>query len=215
MRKLIFLSEKNRARYLKIVTPVGNLLNRLGIHPNILSILGLLLSIAAGIIYSFGWFFWGSWVVVLAGISDTLDGQLARDSGKGSNFGAFFDSTLDRYSDLFILMGPVLYFSGGSTHSSDPWGVLFGIMAMAGSFMVSYSRARAEGLGLDCRIGLMQRPERMTLLVIGSLLGSIPIVGLLFLKATLLVLAVSTHFTAIHRMIYVRRKNVLRENQVR
>jgi len=87
-------------------------------------------------------------------------------------------------------------------------------MAMAGSFMVSYSRARAEGLGFECRIGLMQRPERMTLLVLGSLLGSIPIIGMIFMKMTLLVLALSTNFTAIHRMVYVRKKNLSKENQV-
>jgi len=224
MERFELLSEKNRARYLKIVTPVGHFLNRFGFHPHILSIMGLLLSIAAGIVYCAGNFFWASWVVVLAGISDTLDGQLARDSGKGSEFGAFFDSTLDRYGEMFLLMGLVLFFSGGSaffrgeqgapTHSHDPWAVLFGVMAMAGSFMVSYSRARAEGLGFECRIGLMQRPERMTLLVLGSLLGSIPIIGMIFMKMTLLVLALSTNFTAIHRMVYVRKKNLAKENQV-
>ena len=86
-------------------------------------------------------------------------------------------------------------------------------LAIIGSFMVSYTRARAEAHGLECKIGLMQRPERITLLIIGSLLGSIPVIGLILIKCTLLVLALLTNFTAIHRIIHVRNQ-MLRENQV-
>ena len=86
-------------------------------------------------------------------------------------------------------------------------------MAMIGSFMVSYTRARAEALGVDCKVGLMQRPERITLLIVGSLLGSIPVIGLWLIQCTLLVLALLTNFTAIHRIIHVRNQ-MLRENQV-
>jgi CDP-diacylglycerol--glycerol-3-phosphate 3-phosphatidyltransferase len=86
-------------------------------------------------------------------------------------------------------------------------------MAMAGSFMVSYSRARAEGLGIDCKVGLMQRPERILLLIIGSLLGPVPKVGPLLLQFSLLILAVSSNVTAIHRIIHVSKK-ILKENQV-
>jgi CDP-diacylglycerol--glycerol-3-phosphate 3-phosphatidyltransferase len=215
--------EKNKERYLRIITPLRKVLTRLGVHPNILSIAGLILSIVAGFVYSTGSFFWAAWIVVLAGTCDALDGELARQTGKNNRFGAFFDSALDRYSDGFMLMGLGWYFAGGpillgaegegTVGVQSPWVVVFIIMAMAGSFMVSYTRARAEALGLDCKIGLMQRPERITLLIIGSLLGSIPVVGPMFIKATLLVLAVSTNITAIHRIIHVRNQ-FLRENQV-
>ncbi|UCF56944.1 MAG: CDP-alcohol phosphatidyltransferase family protein [Deltaproteobacteria bacterium] len=215
--------EKNKERYLRIITPLRKVLTRLGVHPNILSIAGLILSIVAGFVYSTGSFFWAAWIVVLAGTCDALDGELARQTGKNSRFGAFFDSALDRYSDGFILIGLGWYFAGGpmllgaqgkgTVGVQSPWVVVFIIMAMAGSFMVSYTRARAEALGLDCKIGLMQRPERITLLIIGSLLGSVPVVGPMFIKATLLVLAVSTNITAIHRIIHVRNQ-FLRENQV-
>ena len=210
MDELVFISEKNRARYLKIITPVGNLLGRLGVHPPILSIAGLTLSVLAGFVYGMGSFFWGAWVVVLAGICDTLDGQLARETGKDSNFGAFFDSTLDRYSDMFILMGLAWHFSGGPVFiegkntENSPWAVIFIVMVMAGSYMVSYTRARAEGLGVECKIGLMQRPERITLLIIGSLLGSIPMIGPLIMKCALLILAITSNFTALHRIYHVR-----------
>jgi CDP-diacylglycerol--glycerol-3-phosphate 3-phosphatidyltransferase len=222
MVEFVFLSEKNKERYLRIITPLRKALTRLGVHPNILSITGLILSVVAGFVYSLGSFFWAAWIVVLAGTCDALDGELARQTAKNSRFGAFFDSTLDRYSDGFILMGLGWYFAGGplllgsggeaSVGNQSPLAVVLIILAMAGSFMVSYTRARAEALGLECKVGLMQRPERITLLVIGSLLGSIPVIGLIFVKVTLLILALSTNITAIHRMIHVRNQ-FLRENQ--
>lgn len=223
MTEFIFISQKNRRRYLRIIEPMGNLLARIGVHPHVLSVTGLILSIMAGLVYSTGTFFWAAWVVALAGTCDALDGVLARRTNKNSTFGAFFDSALDRYSDGFILMGLAWYFAGGpilfESHEQaivsfqSPWAVVCIIMAIAGSFMVSYTRARAEALGLDCRVGLMQRPERLTLLILGSLLGAIPAIGLILIKSTLLVLALLSNFTAIQRIIYVRNQ-LLRENEV-
>jgi CDP-diacylglycerol--glycerol-3-phosphate 3-phosphatidyltransferase len=215
MAPSVLISEKNRARYLKIIEPIGNLFARAGIHPNILSMSGLVLSLLAGLIYSQGSFFWAAWVVVLAGTCDTLDGHIARQNNKHSSFGAFFDSTLDRYSDIFLFIGLAYHFSGGQAFlgffgntatkvDPSPWTVLVIVMAVAGSFMVSYTRARAEGLGLECKKGLMQRPERIILLIIGSLLGVIPVMGSLLLKLSLLLLAVSTNLTAIYRIMLVR-----------
>ena len=147
-------------------------------------------------------------------LRDTLDGMLARSSGKETSFGAFFDSVLDRYGDTFILMGLAWVFSGGPlllrTQSAgmssiqSPVTVFFISMAIIGSFTVSYTRARANGLGITYKIGLMQRSGRIVLLTIGSLLGSVPHIGLLLMKATLFILALSTNITAIQRMKYVR-----------
>ena len=177
MKKIVFINDKYRTMYYKIMNPVGGFISKTGIPPNMITILGLILSALAGFIYSTGSFFWAAWVVVLAGICDTLDGTIARSSGKGTAFGAFFDSSLDRYSDMFILVGLVWVFSGGpslwlspgmdESSLQSPITVLFIIMAMIGSFMVSYTRARAEALGVDCKVGLMQRTERVVLLVIG------------------------------------------------
>jgi CDP-diacylglycerol--glycerol-3-phosphate 3-phosphatidyltransferase len=155
-------------------------------------------------------------VLVLAGTCDALDGQLARQAGKDSLFGAFFDSTLDRFSEVFIFLGLAWHFSGGAVlfevkagnpaTSQSPVAVLLIILAIAGSFMVSYTRARAEGVGVNCTVGLMQRPERIILLIIGSLVASIPVIGQLVMKLTLLVLAVLSNVTALHRMIYVKKE---------
>lgn len=214
MTEFKLLSEKNRLRYLKVITPIGNFLARIGIHPNVLSVCGLIFSLIAGVMYGLGLFFLASFVVILAGVCDTLDGQLARQTGKNSKFGAFFDSTLDRYSDLSLLIGMAWFFSGykgllgfnghSITSDSHPWTILFIILAMTGSFMVSYSRARAEGLGLECNIGFMQRPERILLIILGSLLSVIPGIGYFIIKITLFILALSTNITAIHRILYVR-----------
>jgi CDP-diacylglycerol--glycerol-3-phosphate 3-phosphatidyltransferase len=218
------ISTKNRERYFKIVGPVADVFARAGIHPNILSIAGLLLSIAAGLIYCHGSFFWAAWVVVLAGICDTLDGSIARQTNKKSDFGAFFDSTLDRYSDMFLFIGLAYYFAGGrpfvmplqagAAAEVSPWTVTAIIFAISGSFMVSYTRARAEGLGMECKAGMMQRPERITLLVIGSLLGSIPVVGILLLQLTLLALAVSTNLTAAYRIMFIKNR-MFRDEQAK
>ena len=224
MTEFVFISEKNRARYLRIIAPLGKFLAKLGVHPNILSITGFALSVVAGIIYSAGSFFWAAWVVVLAGTCDALDGQIARRTNKTSSFGAFFDSTLDRYSDMFLFVGLAYYFSGGVVpvglpdpgigRVTSPWTVVIIILAIVGSFMVSYTRARAEGLGLECKKGMMQRPERITLLVIGSLLGSIPKVGPVLLTITLLILAISSNLTALFRVFFIR-DQLLRNNQVK
>lgn len=220
MVRFVFIHDKNRDRYLRIITPVGKFFARAGIHPNTISITGLILSAVAGFIYSSGAFFWAAWVVVAAGICDTLDGLIARQAKKGSIFGAFFDSALDRYGDMFLFLGLAYYFSGGENHlmshhpqshgGTHPWTVLILFLAVAGSFMVSYARARAEGLGIECRGGMMQRPERMVLLIIGSLLGAIPGIGEIMLKGVLLILAISTHLTAVYRIIAVR-KQILKE----
>jgi len=222
MAEFVFLSERNRERYLQIISPAGKFMARLGIHPNILSLAGLVLSVFSGLIYSTGSFFWGAWVLVLAGTCDALDGQLARQAGKDSLFGAFFDSTLDRFSEVFIFLGLAWHFSGGavfwdikagnSANFQSPVAVLFIILAIAGSFMVSYTRARAEGLGVSCKVGLMQRPERIILLIIGSLVASIPVIGQFVIKLTLLLLAVLSNVTALHRMIYVK-KELLRKTR--
>lgn len=222
MAEFVFLPDKTKERYLRLIGPVGNLFARLGVHPNALSITGLILSIAAGLVYSTGSFFWGAWVVVVAGTCDALDGRLARQTEKSSRFGAFLDSTLDRFGEMFVFLGLAWHFSGGAaiihtqganpSHAQSPTAVIFIILAISGSFMVSYTRARAEGLGLECKVGWMQRPERVVLLIIGSLLASIPVVGHFIMVLTLLLLAILANVTAVQRVYHVRRQ-VVTENR--
>lgn len=211
MPQFVFLSETNRQRYLRIISPLGNCFLRAGVHPNILSVLGLVFSLFAGFLYSSGSFFWAGWVVVLSGTCDVLDGQLARESGKASRFGAFFDSTLDRFGEIFMFLGLAWYFAGGRWTQEggggdleSPWTVFLVLLALAGSLMVSYTKARSEALGVECKVGWMQRPERITLLIIGSLLGALPVLGELLVKTTLFLLAVLSNITAVQRIWHVK-----------
>lgn len=222
MAEFVFLSEKTKERYLRVIGPLGNLFARLGVHPNALSIAGLILSMLAGLVYSTGSFFWGAWVLALAGVCDSLDGRLARQTEKSSRFGAFLDSTLDRFGEMFVFLGLGWHFAGGTalvetgadpSRSQSPAAVIFIILAIAGSFMVSYTRARAEGLGVDCKVGWMQRPERVVLLIIGSLLASIPVVGHFIIVLTLLLLAILANATAVQRVYHVR-KQLVAESRV-
>lgn len=197
MPPLTHIRDSIRERYIRTVGPVGRALGRLGVTPDWISATGLVLSACAGLLYGSGSLFWGAWVLALAGVCDTLDGQVARQYGTGSRFGAFLDSTLDRY-------GEVAVFAGLAWHFSDGIGLILVVMALSGSLMVSYTRARAEGLGMECSSGWMQRPERIVLLVIGSLAGALQAVGPALMKLTLLILAVLTHFTALQRILHVR-----------
>ncbi len=217
MREFVLLSEKNRGRYMAMIEPLSGILARTGLHPNALTWAGLVLSGAAGCVYATGSFFWGGCLVVFAGTCDVLDGETARRTGKSSPFGAFLDSTLDRFGEALILLGLAWCFSGGLRIGDGPGGlrpadlhsplaVALVFLAMTGSFLVSYTRARAEGLGAKCKKGFMQRPERMILLVVGSLLGAIPVVGIAVLKIALVILAIGANWTAVQRIIYVRKQ---------
>lgn len=208
MKEISNFREKSKQRFLRVTAPVCRFLSQLGVNPNLLSFTGLLLSMGAGFVYSGGFFFWGGLVLIVAGICDVLDGQMARQTGKLSPFGAFFDSVIDRFSEMFIFLGFAWYFSGLSADAPSvipgAWVVLIAVFALSGSFMVSYTRARAEGLGMDCQVGWMQRPERIAILVIGSLLGGLPTVGHFIMTGTLLLIAVLSNYTAVQRILYVK-----------
>jgi CDP-diacylglycerol--glycerol-3-phosphate 3-phosphatidyltransferase len=215
-----FLTEASRERYRRLIDPLANLFARFHMHPNTLSLLGLVLSGLAALLYGTAHFFFAAWIVVGAGTCDVLDGELARITGKTSRFGAFFDSTLDRFSEIFLFLGLAWYFSGGhhalsvgngeTGTAASPVTVLFIVLALGGSFMVSYTRARAEGLGIECKTGFMQRPERMVLLIISSLLASLPAVGVWIMKLSLFLMALLSMLTALQRVIHVR-KQLLKE----
>ncbi len=172
-----------------IVTPLA----RSGITPNMLTVMGLLLSLFTAAVIAPGHFVAGGALLLLAGIFDTFDGALARLTGKSSVFGAFFDSTLDRIAEAGIGLGLLWYYTAhGSTVGTT---LLY--LVIVGSLMTSYARARAEGLGLECKVGLMARPERVIALGIGLLLG--PTVTLWVLA----LLAVTTWMTVLQRIVHI------------
>ena len=177
-----------------VLRPLARLLIRVGFRPDWLTLLGLLLNLVATVAFATGCFRWASLFVFMGGACDVLDGQVAREGRSETKFGALLDSTTDRYSEIFIYFGLGVYLVGVKA-----WlvcAVLF--FALAGSLMVSYVRARAEGLGEDCKVGFMQRPERLVLLCTGSLFGY---EGLVFVLVTL---AVTTNYTVFERLAHIR-----------
>lgn len=177
-----------------IAEPVARLVAKTGVHPNAVTLFGFILNAGAAWVLATGHFLIGGFLVLFAGVFDLLDGALARVTGKGTIFGALLDSTIDRYSEAVLLFGLLIYFA----RRHDTTEVILIFAAIAGSMLISYIRARAEGLGLDAEVGIMRRTLRICTLALGLLINQV----LIFLW----ILAILTHFTAWHRLFYVWRR---------
>jgi CDP-diacylglycerol--glycerol-3-phosphate 3-phosphatidyltransferase len=179
------------------VQPLAVALARAGIQANWLTYLGFVLNVLVAVVVAEGWLSVGGALFLIVNALDFLDGAVARAAGTAGAFGAFLDSVLDRYSEAVVFVGLIVWFS----KADDTFAVIVTALALAGSFMVSYCRARAEGLGLDCEVGLLQRPERIVVLGIGLMLSEYthPLV----LIAVLVALAILTNVTAYQRMHHV------------
>lgn len=174
----------------------ARLLVRLGFTPNALTVIGLLLNGVVALVLISGNPILGGVLVLFANAFDMLDGAVARISGQGSRFGAFFDSTLDRYAEAVTYLGVMAWlFSLG-----DGSTLLAAYLAIIGSLMVSYARARAEGLGVHGEVGWLPRPERIVLLAVGLIFHHYLLAPVLWL------LAVLTNYTALQRILYARRE---------
>ena len=160
------------------------------IHPNALTFIGLLINIFAAYLFSRGKFFSAGLVVIGAGLFDMVDGRVARATDQVTRFGGFFDSVVDRYSDLALFMGLLVYYASINRF----FYIVLTAIVMTGSVMVSYTRARAECTIPKCKVGFLERPERVVLIIIGALFGR--------MAAVLWVIAVLSNLTVIHRMIY-------------
>jgi CDP-diacylglycerol---glycerol-3-phosphate 3-phosphatidyltransferase len=169
---------------------IVNFLSRFHVNPNILTFTGVVISFWAAWNFGYGEFVRGALIVILAGLFDMLDGEVARVTRSVTRFGAFYDSVIDRYSDIILLQGLVVWYA-----RQDRLGyvVLVGIVLM-GSILTSYSRSRAECLIPTCKVGFMERPERVVLLIIGGLAGR--------MEAVLWVLAILGNWTVINRIYY-------------
>lgn len=189
-----------------IIEPIARTLARLGIPPNVITVIGFVLSIGVGVILALGHIRWGGVCIILAAIFDALDGTLARIVGRTSRFGAFLDSTMDRLSEAVILLGLLFWYTRLGAREE----ILLIYATIVGSTMVSYTRARAESLGLNCKIGLLTRMERTIVLTAGLLLNQV--------RIALWVMAILTNFTALQRMFYVwratRQEDREREEQI-
>lgn len=177
---------------------VADLFVALKFTPNALTVLALLFGVGAGVMFALERPGWAALMIFLCGLFDMLDGKVAAKTNTTSDFGAIFDSTLDRYSEFFIYMGLAYYFRDG-------WVLWVPFFTFLGSTMVSYTRARAEGLGIECKIGVMQRAERMVLLLLGTILGIAFNIFDPLMAGILLFIAVISNFTALQRTFYVRK----------
>ncbi len=189
----------------RIIDPVTRRLVRSGVHPNALTTAGFVTTVAAGLMYGQDHVRWAGLLVLLGGAFDIFDGRVARLSGLASKFGSFYDSTLDRISEIVVYIGLLSLYNQYQTDLQDI-GMIYAIMlAMGGSLMISYTRARAAALGLDCSVGLMQRAERVVLLGAGSLAFGLMWDGLV-LSTVIVIVAVLTNVTAIHRIYWVYKR---------
>jgi len=178
--------------------PVVEVLSSLGVTPMMVTLFGLILSVGGAIFAARGSLLVSGVILLVAGLCDTLDGSLARLQGSVSTFGAFIDSTGDRIMELFYFGAFIFYFLG-----RGPFGVFMifvVLVALSGSMLTSYVRARAEGLGLECRVGWLERPERIAALVVGLLLGRVMLVVAILFIAVMSVITVAQRVTHVKRI---------------
>jgi len=187
----------------RVLDSIVNLLASLRVHPNILTLIGLVINIFAMVLFAKGIFMWGALVVVFAGIFDIVDGEVARRTKRVTKFGAFFDSVIDRYSDVLLLLGLIIWYA--KIHRIFYVG-LTGLV-LIGSVLTSYTRARAESLIPACKVGFLERPERIVLLIIGGLGDR--------MAAVLWVMAILSNWTVSQRIWYTWRELSAAERQQR
>ena len=181
------------ARYFEL--PAAAALSRVGLGPNAVTLLGLAIAGVSAYFIAVGNLLAGGAVLLASGVFDMLDGALARSTGKATRFGALLDSVVDRLSEALVLLGLLLHY----TQRGPEWGTALVYAALVGSLMVSYLRARSEGLGIECKVGLMQRPERVVALGVGLIVGHwLPEATL----AVLGVIAALTLFTMCQRLAH-------------
>ena len=187
-RRLIPVSFQNG--FVNLLTPLIRILTKWGINPNSFTLAGLIITLMAAVAFIMGHLRLGGFLILLGGLCDTIDGSLARFANKATHFGAMFDSAVDRYSEFVMFFGIVVYFVMLKNYPTS----VVAFFALCGSIMVSYSRAKAESLGFDSRVGIMQRPERIVFLGLGALIhpGA--------LKLAIWLVAIFANFTALQRI---------------
>jgi CDP-diacylglycerol--glycerol-3-phosphate 3-phosphatidyltransferase len=191
----------------RILNGIVRQLARLNPNPNMLSVIGLGINIFAALLYGYGWFFYAGLVMIFANIFDMLDGRVARLTGRVTKFGAFLDSSLDRLSDMIVFLGIIIFYSRDTEYHSTLYAALTGA-ALIGSVMVSYTSARAESLIPKCDVGFLRRPERVVLLILGSLTvwpeSNHPLLNKM--PATIWLMAVLSYWTFGHRLYHTWRQ---------
>jgi CDP-diacylglycerol---glycerol-3-phosphate 3-phosphatidyltransferase len=188
--------------YLRLMEPIAAVLIKLGISANALTTIGTLSTVIGGVAFAFGYMHAGGFIIGLTAIADALDGIVARRTGQVTVFGAFYDSTLDRVADGALLAGIAFFYAANPIHHSLPM-LAVSLVGIIGTYLVSYARARAEALGINAKVGVMQRAERVILLSVPQAFFGLAFNGWL-LAGVVVVLTVTAWHTAILRINYVR-----------
>lgn len=190
---------KNAA--LRAIEPAISFLARHNVSPNKITTVGTLITIAAGVVYATGHIMTAGWIMAVTAFFDVVDGQVARRTGRCTVFGAFYDSTLDRVADGALMAGLTVFYATNPIHH-NVYMVVVCLVGIIGTFLVSYTRARAESLGIDAKVGVMQRPERIVLLsapqaLFGLFWNGWVLIGIIIL------LSVTACITAVQRIAFV------------
>ena len=188
---------------LRAIEPAISFFARHNVSPNAITTVGTLLTIAAGVVYGTGHIMTAGWLMGVTAFFDVVDGEVARRTGKSTVFGAFYDSTLDRVADGALMAGLTVFYATNPVHHNI-YMVVTCLVGMIGTFVVSYTRARAESLGIDAKVGVMQRPERIVLLSAPQALFGLFWNGWV-LMGIIVLLSVTAWITAVQRIAFVHR----------
>ena len=190
---MVNLAQLRKNLGVQITNPIVQVVSKSGLKPDVLTFIGLGISIAAAYFVAMGYFLLGGFLILVSGLFDLLDGALARFTKQTTKFGAILDSTVDRISEAAILCGLLIWYIVGVASLE----ITLIFVVLIGSFLVSYIRARAEGLGLECQVGLFTRAERVIVLALGLLVGQVLI--------ALWILVVFVYVTIIQRLVYLKK----------
>jgi CDP-diacylglycerol--glycerol-3-phosphate 3-phosphatidyltransferase len=196
---------------LRVIEPAISLLARNNVSPNTITTVGTLLTVAAGVVYATGHIMTAGWIMAVTAFFDVVDGEVARRTGRSTVFGAFYDSSLDRVADGALMAGLTVFYATNPIHQ-NLYMMVVCLCGIIGTFLVSYTRARAESLGIDAKVGVMQRPERIVLLsapqaLFGLFWNGWVLIGIIVL------LTVTAWITAVQRIAFVYRNTRHADNK--
>ncbi|MBA3467427.1 MAG: CDP-alcohol phosphatidyltransferase family protein [Gemmatimonadaceae bacterium] len=194
---------------LRVIDPLVEVLARHNVSPNTLTTIGTGFTVVAGLVYGLGHIMTAGWILGLTALFDVLDGSVARRSGKSTVFGAFYDSSLDRVADGALMAGLTVFYAANATHHNTSM-VVVCLLGIIGTFLISYTRARAESLGINAKVGLMQRPQRIFLLSAPQALFGLFWDGWV-LMAIVVLLTATAWITAVQRIAFVYRATLRME----
>ncbi|MFL5463541.1 MAG: CDP-alcohol phosphatidyltransferase family protein [Gemmatimonadaceae bacterium] len=188
---------------LRVIEPAISLLARNRVSPNAITTVGTIITIVAGVVYATGHIMTAGWIMAVTAFFDVVDGEVARRTGRSTVFGAFYDSSLDRVADGALMAGLTVFYATNPIHHNI-YMMVVSLLGIVGTFLVSYTRARAESLGIDAKVGVMQRPERIVLLSAPQALFGLFWNGWV-LMAIIVLLSVTAWITAVQRIAFVYR----------